>query len=165
LLTEGDDLLARDGFPPERREARIGVMARYVGQSSEIAVPLTPGMPQQILAGLPESFAVEHATLYGFRGPAGEPIELMGLTLLARGVALQARLPGRIPPASLPTPASRTAWFESTGWIAVPVIDRAGLSQTARPGPLIVQEYDATCLVPPGAAASLDGFGNICISV
>ena len=29
------------------------------------------------------------------------------------------------------------------------------------PKSLIVQEYDATCLVPHGVAAVLDGFGNI----
>jgi N-methylhydantoinase A len=33
-----------------------------------------------------------------------------------------------------------------------------------REGPLIVQEYDATCLVPHGAAAALDPFGNIRLS-
>ena len=32
-------------------------------------------------------------------------------------------------------------------------------------GPLIVEEYDATCVVPPGARASLDGFGNIVVEM
>jgi N-methylhydantoinase A len=32
-----------------------------------------------------------------------------------------------------------------------------------RSGPLIVEEYDATCLVTPGAQASLDEGGNIVI--
>ncbi len=165
LLSEGDEALARDGFGPAYREARPGVMARYVGQSSEIAVPLEPGTASEIIARLPEAFAREHARLYGFRGPVGEPVELMGLTLLARGIPEQARLPGRIPPASLPVPNTRSAWFESTGWVDVPVLDRAALTQTARPGPLIIQEYDATCLVPPGASAHLDAFGNIRIMV
>jgi len=29
------------------------------------------------------------------------------------------------------------------------------------PGPVIVEEYDATCVVPPGWAAGLDSGGNI----
>jgi N-methylhydantoinase A len=62
-------------------------------------------------------------------------------------------------------PNTRSAWFESTGWVDVPVLDRSALTQTARPGPLIIQEYDATCLVPPGASAHLDAFGNIRIMV
>jgi N-methylhydantoinase A len=32
-----------------------------------------------------------------------------------------------------------------------------------RKGPLIVEEYDSTCVVPPGAHAELDSAGNIVI--
>ena len=32
-----------------------------------------------------------------------------------------------------------------------------------RDGPLIIEEYDATCVVPPGAHAECDGAGNIVI--
>ncbi len=41
------------------------------------------------------------------------------------------------------------------------MVGRANLAVEARHGPLIVQEYDATCLVPHGVQASLDDFGNI----
>ena len=34
-----------------------------------------------------------------------------------------------------------------------------------RSGPLIVEEYDATCVVPPGAKAELDAAGNIVIEL
>ncbi len=34
-----------------------------------------------------------------------------------------------------------------------------------RPGPLIIEEYDATCLVPPGATARRDDFGNIIVEL
>jgi len=47
----------------------------------------------------------------------------------------------------------------------VPSHDRAGLAGDPRAGPLIVQEYDATCLVPHGAAASLDPCGNIQVNL
>jgi N-methylhydantoinase A len=44
--------------------------------------------------------------------------------------------------------------------VETPVVDRAGL-RAAMAGPLIVQEYDATCLVPRGMTARVDDFGNI----
>ena len=69
-----------------------------------------------------------------------------------------------IPPAAIEVPASRQAWFPDLGWVDVAVISRADLGGRARQGPLIVQEYDATCLVPRGAHASLDDFGNIRLS-
>jgi N-methylhydantoinase A len=62
-------------------------------------------------------------------------------------------------------PASRRVWFPATGWVDASVMDRAALAAGARQGPLIVQEYDATCLAPPGARASLDEFGMIVLDL
>jgi N-methylhydantoinase A len=44
------------------------------------------------------------------------------------------------------------------------VVGRADLLES-RTGPLIIEEYDATCLVPPGAKARQDDFGNIIIEL
>ena len=44
------------------------------------------------------------------------------------------------------------------------MLSRADLAG-GRAGPLIVEEYDATCVVPPGAHAELDGAGNIVITL
>jgi N-methylhydantoinase A len=49
--------------------------------------------------------------------------------------------------------------------VDTPVIARAALAADARPGPFIIEEYDATCVVPPGARATLDGYGNIAIEL
>jgi N-methylhydantoinase A len=48
--------------------------------------------------------------------------------------------------------------------VETPVLRRSDLSAT-RTGPLIVEEYDATCVVPPGARAGLDAGGNIVIDL
>jgi N-methylhydantoinase A len=45
------------------------------------------------------------------------------------------------------------------------VIDRGDLDRTPRPGPLLVEEYDATTLVPFGCTACIDALGNIVITV
>jgi N-methylhydantoinase A len=161
LRHEGARRLDVDGFPAARQVLRLSAMARYVGQSSEIAVALPEGDAAAVLQALPEAFGAEHERSYGFRAPAGEPMEIVSLSLIARGVPEHARLPGQIPPARTKTPEQRRAWFDGHGWCETPVISRAGLSLTPRPGPLIVQEYDATCLVPPGCTARLDDFGNI----
>jgi N-methylhydantoinase A len=44
------------------------------------------------------------------------------------------------------------------------VLARADLSAPLR-GPLIIEEYDCTCLVPPGVGAVLDDFGNIVMAL
>jgi N-methylhydantoinase A len=158
LTAAGSQRLARDGFPPERRTFRRAALARYVGQSSEIEVRVPDGA---FLPRLAELFGAEHERNYGFRAPQDEPVELMGLSVIARGIPDRPRLPDHIPPIPTTVPASRLAWFPNFGWQETPVVDRCGLTATPRRGPLIVQEYDATCLVPHGFDATRDPFGNI----
>ncbi len=160
LTAAGAHRLERDGFPPERRVFRRAALARYVGQSSEIEVRL-PNGDGEFLADFAELFGAEHERNYGFRAPPEEPVELMGLSVIARGVSARPRLPDAIPPATSAAPATRRTWFPDAGWTETRVVDRAGLAGGPHQGPLIVQEYDATCLVPRDWNASLDAFGNI----
>src|SRR5256885_9343793 len=53
----------------------------------------------------------------------------------------------------LEIPPCRHAWLPGEGWIDIPLMLRAQLAGGPHPGPLIVQEYDATCLVPRNATA------------
>ena len=66
--------------------------------------------------------------------------------------------------ASVGDPDIRKAYFGDHGWLETPVVSRADLA-TARSGPLIVEEYDSTCVVPPGARAERDAAGNIVITL
>jgi N-methylhydantoinase A len=64
------------------------------------------------------------------------------------------------------TVAARRAYFGAeTGWAETAVIDRAALAKAPRPGPLVIEEYEGTTVVPPGASAALDEHGNIVIRV
>jgi N-methylhydantoinase A len=158
LTKAGLQRLVRDGFSADQQVSQRAASARYAGQSSEIEVALPAG---EITPGLIAAlFAAEHERTYGFRAPDGEPVELIGLSVMARGLPEQPRLPRRVPPFTQAVPTSRRTWFADDGWVDTPVIDRAGLSGTVA-GPMIIQEYDATCLVPKGMTVRLDDFGNI----
>jgi N-methylhydantoinase A len=50
------------------------------------------------------------------------------------------------------------------GSLATPVIRRAELSTQPTPGPLVVEEYDVTSIVPPGWHASLDSTASIVLT-
>ncbi|MEO9189102.1 MAG: hydantoinase/oxoprolinase family protein [Acetobacteraceae bacterium] len=161
LADEGAQRLSEDGFPPDRRAFRRTAMTRYVGQSSEISVALPAGDAATALGALADLFGAEHERTYGFRAAADEPVEIVALSVVARGLPERPRLPATVPPTPCDVPPARLAWFAEAGWIETPVVDRARLLDAARPGPLIVQEYDATCLVPAGANVDVDGFGNL----
>ena len=59
---------------------------------------------------------------------------------------------------------TRQAFFGGHGALDTPVVARDELTRESRRGPLIVQEYDATTVVPPGWSASLDDHANIELS-
>ncbi len=92
----------------------------------------------------------------------------MGLRLVARGLSPEARVPERlrlVADAS-PVSTSRPAYFgPEEGWRETPVIARQMLTGRRSEGPLIIEEYDATTVIPPGWRTSLDAGGNIMIEV
>jgi N-methylhydantoinase A len=61
-------------------------------------------------------------------------------------------------------PARQAYFGPQAGWLHTPVIPRADLT-TAHQGPCIIEEYDATCVVPPGVTAVLDTYGNIVLEL
>ena len=90
----------------------------------------------------------------------------MNLRLTARVLRPADRPPVRLQEDRAGRVGDRRAYFGPThGTIATPVITRAALDATPRRGPLLVDEYDATTLVPPGCAAHLDPHGNIVIVI
>ena len=63
-------------------------------------------------------------------------------------------------------PPPRKAYFGTDlGWIETPVLGGRSALRTPIVGPAIVEEYDATLLITPGAEARLDSSDNIVISL
>jgi N-methylhydantoinase A len=162
--------LARDGFTGARAELRRSAKLRYQGQSYELPAPVASGpVTAATIAQLAEAFAAEHERTYGHRAGKDEPIELINVQVLGRGLPDRPRVPERTAlantAAAIPRGTVRRAYFGAEqGWLETPVVGRADLA-APREGPLIVEEYDATCLVPPGARAGLDEYGNIAIAI
>jgi N-methylhydantoinase A len=64
------------------------------------------------------------------------------------------------------TRVMRRAYFgPAHGFVDTPVISRATLRAGPLDGPVIVEEYDSTCVVPPGARARVDAHENIVITL
>jgi N-methylhydantoinase A len=138
---------------------------RYVGQAYELPVPVAAGPID--LAAIRAAFHDEHARTYGHSSP-GDPVDLISLKVTGRLPAANgdSAFDRWTLEATASARSSRRAFFgPSVGWKDTPVIGRADLAGKARPGPLIVEEYDATCVVPPGCRAKLDGLGNIAVEV
>jgi N-methylhydantoinase A len=145
-------------------EMQRAVDLKYVGQSYELTIPLPDGSDADVrFAGLVEQFAREHDRTYGHASLA-DPVALVNLRLTARVPRRERAASWRVTAARGTAGRTRDTWFGSAhGLLATPVIGRGDLDAPPTAGPLLVDEYDATTVVPPGATACLDEHGNIVI--
>jgi N-methylhydantoinase A len=166
LEAEARARLAADGFGPDHIAIRRSASLHYQGQSFELRVKLAAGaIDRAALVALEEAFGAEHERTYGHRAGVEEPVELVSLEVIGRGVpekprAAAAAAAGLAPDVAIAEPRRRAYFGPQRGWQEALVINRNELA-TPRPGPCIVEEYDATCLVPPGWTARLDEYGNM----
>jgi N-methylhydantoinase A len=123
---------------------------RYGGQSWEIEVELPHGLVDRAaLALLRSRFEDEHEVLYGVRGQPGSPVHVRAVRLAALGPSA-AGLSFDVADALVPDRhATRLMWLGGSA-AEVPVRSRASIDTEPEPGPLLVDEYDTTVVVPSG---------------
>jgi len=161
--------LEAEGFPPGRARIQRLASLHYQGQSFDLTVPVPDGrLDRDALAAIEEAFGQDHERTYGHRAGPEEPVELTEIRLIGHGIPERPSGPRPIDPGTLsdasPLPARRAYFGPEAGWLEVPVLRRADLD-TPRAGPCLIEEYDATCIVAPGASARLDHLGNILIEL
>jgi 5-oxoprolinase (ATP-hydrolysing)/N-methylhydantoinase A len=146
-----EQLLRRIGEGPVewRRVADL----RYRGQSWSVQVELDGELTADTIAALATRFEAEHERLYGTRLEPGSPIDIRALRLAALGPPSEQFA---LPAGEREVAGTRRADFgPAHGTIDAPVRSRASLVEPAE-GPLLVDEYDTTVVVPPGWAVRLD---------
>ena len=150
LAAEGADALGKEGFAPTAMIFEPAIDLRYSGANTELTVPLDPAAATP--GSLREAFDAAHERQFGYRSPE-ERIETVTLRLVAQGLNRERSVPDtiRLKGAVASSMARRRVYFgPEIGWTDTPVIGRSDLPDHAwREGPLLVEEYDSTTVVPP----------------
>jgi N-methylhydantoinase A len=135
----------REGDGRRTVVVRRALDLRYVGQSYELTVP-----GEVPLVNAAEAFRVRHAEIYGY-APPREPVEVVNTRVTALGIMPPLALWDAPPEAPrVEGPGRRRAHFDGR-WVEVPVVARAALEAgPAVAGPAIVEEDEATTVVPSG---------------
>ena len=167
LHQQAENALGSEGFDTQHQNITAYADIQYVGQNSALTVPLEEGaISAEMLGPLREEFEKEHEKTYGYRSN-DERLQMVSLQVIGRGVSVSPRLPDRISPEpGAGSQEDRRVYFgPGEGWIDTPVVVRGALAGAPSAGPLIVEEYDSTTVLPPGWHAHLDDWGNIIIEV
>lgn len=166
---QGRAVLDREGYRGERVSVARSVDLRYVGQTFALRVDVDEAALAATRPGkaLGTAFDDEYAATYGHRADQ-EQIELVNLVVRVKGLGGRGR-PERIGGAAMAgagEPERRDAYFgEAVGVLGTPVLrGRSEVIGTVS-GPVIVEEYDATTVVPPDATLRTDALGNLMIEL
>ena len=168
LRCEADELMAAEGVARADSEIHFLLDMCYRGQSSELGIAVQQPLSGSAIALAVQAFHREHERTYGYHSPQ-EPTQIVNLRLRVRaraGESIDVRA-DRITPAVQAgsarrggAAATRQVYFGARwGWCDTPVVRRETLASTT--GPLIIEEYDTTIVVPPGALVRRDATGSV----
>ncbi|MGE0701352.1 MAG: hydantoinase/oxoprolinase family protein [Hyphomicrobiaceae bacterium] len=160
--------LAAEGYATAAVDLRYAADLRYVGQSSELTVPMEkPGFAAADRAALAAAFHAAYRTTYGYG--VEEPVEFVNLRLTAiarEGVRLSFGSLDLDPVALRGTTGHREVSFRrGEAPVATRLLAREAVSEEPVPGPAIIESYDTTILVPPGCTARTASAGCIAIEI
>jgi N-methylhydantoinase A len=162
LEAQAQGWLAAEGVTPAGRRITRLADLRYRHQGFELTVP----WPERDLAvgRLIARFHERHRQLYTYALPDAA-VEIVTLRVAAAGRVRRFTLPplGRTGRARAPV-TRRRVYFTGSGWTDCPCFERERLGVgTVVRGPAVVEQLDATTVVPPGRRATVDRIGNLVI--
>jgi N-methylhydantoinase A len=145
-----------EGIAPTRVTANSYVKLRYLGQSLELEVPLSPDFRR--------AFDHLHQDRFHYCDPA-KTVEAVAIRATATGrpsVAQRPRIRRSSSRPARPRPALHARTFVGGRWRRLPVFARERLkSGVGLQGPAIIVEYSSTVLLPPGWSLRVDGAANL----
>ncbi|WP_017755080.1 hydantoinase/oxoprolinase family protein [Calidifontibacillus oryziterrae] len=157
---EAMELLDEEGVTKDNSTLMRYIDMRYSGQWRSLAIPMSKSLEDTI-----EAFHQEHEREFAF-SDRNQAVEIYGLQLTAIGTAPKPEFQKHEAVGSLEDALKevREVYFD-TGFIPTNVYDREKIPVTSRVlGPAIVEQLDATTVIPPGFTAVVDEYRNLIIT-
>jgi N-methylhydantoinase A len=163
-----EDIIAQfrlEGYGVDEVRLNYSADVRFKGQASEIRIPLgEQAIDDAGISRMCEAFEGEHEQLYGHRSDPDNPIEVIAVRLIGRVESEEGGSKLQRVDRSVTGSGSREAYFgKQFGLVDTPVVNRGDLDGGIS-GPVLIDEYDSTIVIPPGMRASCDEEGNVRIT-
>lgn len=168
MEAQGRQVLLKSGAADSQIRFVRSADLRYVGQFNEVEVESPSGpVTRALIDTLAQAFHRKHEQTFAFAMPARQ-IEMVYLRVRAIAATPAVRLreirSGSESPDGARKPDRRCYFGRSIGWHTTPVYDGDGLVAGNKiDGPALIEEAGSTILVPNGAKAEVDLFGNYLI--
>jgi N-methylhydantoinase A len=153
LTAEGAAALRDEGFRSDEHRFERLIDLRYVGANSELTLPFPAS--GDVRAALRAAFDDAHVQRYGYRSDE-ESVEIMNVRVIARASNRSMQIPEHLSFSHdrVGEGGARTVYFgPEAGSLPTPILSRGDLSHEWRAGPLLIEEFDSTTVVPPDGRA------------
>lgn len=150
------------GEGEQRAEFNWFIDLRYFGQNFELIMALPgPVLTQVALKKVIAAFHKRHKVFYGYDMPM-QPVEVVNLRLVVTARRVTPKLTWKNIVKKQILTEYRKAWFPERGFVRTPVYQRDQLPTGWRiTGPAIIEQMDATTVVPPKAKVHNDKLGYL----
>lgn len=164
LRAESAAALLSEGYAADLITTSFSADLHYVGQSSELtvacpALAFGPALRDDLRA----AFLDAYKAAFGYvDNSAVELVNLRVAVSAQRPNQLQFEGAGdRVEATSDPATTRRVSFERDGGFIETPVVSRTSIGFEAQTGPLIIEAYDTTIVVPPMASVRMDSCGSL----
>jgi len=171
LQAEAMHILESESIPEDRRLVELSVDARYYGQTPYMNIRLEQ-VPQsrEDLDALVADYRRRYEAEFGYVLPEDvATVEIVNARVAAIGMTDDVELPtfDETGDAAAAQKSTRPVYFDEVGdFTDTPIYDRYLLASGAQiDGPAVIEQTDATVLIPPGARGRVDRHLSIVIDV
>ncbi len=160
------DQFRAESFAETQVQLTYSADVRFGGQASVVNVRIPcDSFDARTVAAISEDFEHEHERLYGHGSDPENPVEVLALRLVGRAsTGAESRLNPPVSGFKSRDTSRRAVFGDPWGTIDTPVLKRSDL-KTPTNGPILIDEYDSTIVVPPDMRAALDEGGNVVMEV
>jgi N-methylhydantoinase A len=139
---------------------------RYAGQAFELSIAVPEDLVGQArIDELGRRFDAEHQQRYGHNFEGQYSLEVVNLRLVGTVPSGNTNAVPKIV-SKAEEPHHRQAYFgPEFGMLSTPVCERAAVSAQPMQGPMVIEEYEGTVVVPPYASVRLDPNGSLIIEI
>jgi len=170
LEAKAREELASEGMDAATARFHRELDLRYTGQGYELRTSLDGlgevGITAAVLADARDRFDVRHAQIHGHAAKE-RPVEVVSYRVRVRVpvpkyVPKPRETPARPRPVEEAAKGTREVYFDAKTATMVTVYERDKLDVgTSVAGPAIVEQFDATTVIPAGWKSRVDTFGNL----
>lgn len=173
LESKAREELAAEGMDAAEARYLRELDLRYTGQGYELRTSLdgldAAGIDAKLLAAARDRFDERHAQIHGHSAKE-RPVEIVSYRLRVRVPVPKyeprpASEPDRPRGSEEAVKGTRHVHFDASKATAATVFERDLLATGSRfDGPAIIEQFDATTVVPPGWRGQVDVFGNLILT-